>query len=59
MPSTLSEQRTRIITRVWICMLCIANLCGRMVGRSTMFVSSDAITVEVVSIPIRFFVVMA
>src|SRR5262245_37321488 len=35
-PSMPSLQRRRRITSVCCCMVCIASLCGRMVGRSTM-----------------------
>src|SRR5690606_4889185 len=38
MPSMPSAQRTRMITSVCFCIVCIASLCGRMVGRSTMTV---------------------
>ncbi|MNF61551.1 hypothetical protein D3C84_431990 [compost metagenome] len=54
MPSMPSAQRTRMITRVWFCMVCMASLCGRMVGRSTMIVSIDSMAEESMSIPVRF-----
>lgn len=56
MPSMPSVHRRRIITRVWFCMVCIASLCGRMVGRSTMRVSIDSMVQIGMAIPVGFFI---
>src|SRR3990167_2057377 len=45
-----SAQRRRITTRVCCCMVCIASLCGRMVGRSTMIADRLSIRVWLISI---------
>jgi hypothetical protein len=47
-PSTPSLQRTRNTTRVCCCMVCIASLCGRMVGRSTIIASMRSISALVI-----------
>src|SRR3990167_8665440 len=48
-PSIPSAQRRKITTRVWRCMVCIASLCGRMVGRSTMIASMLSIRTWLIS----------
>ena len=55
-PSMPSAQRRRMITNVWFCMVCIASLCGRMVGRSTMMVSIDSMAQIGMAIPVGFFI---
>jgi len=52
MPSMPSLHCTRMITSVCCCMVCIASLCGRMVGRSTMIVWMRSIRMGLMAISV-------